>query len=250
MHVNAQATFSHTLDIALRLPNLNKALLVLSTGAERQEFYQNLQRLGLEYGLRLQVVEKIWQFEQGFIGQIQLREHPEVVSPILLEGCLQVTAYMIQNIAQQKLYIPIKLKQLQFIANLTSRVYCYCTWAISPELSSPQLALDIAIFNVDGRLAVRLCHWVLQRFDNHELEYPRIVHSEQLFALIKDIAGFTPDYALEATMSFEDLGYDSLMYLQLSQQLGDMVGINLTPIELAMMSSMAELLTVVQTSSG
>lgn len=141
-----------------------------STGQTKAtEFYQSLQKRGIDYGPAFSGVEQIWSNETESLGRIRLPESLKFdsdqyqIHPALLDACLQVLAATNRASNNPGLYIPAGCKQIRFFSQPEEIVWSHVT--LSPENSPGQdsMEADVRIFGEDNKIIAELIGLRLHR---------------------------------------------------------------------------------------
>jgi acyl transferase domain-containing protein len=132
-------------------------------------YYAGFAERGLRYGKSFQAIRQLQQGASQSLAEISLEEagassaESFLVSPLVLDACLQAAAAAQQPVENADTYLPIGIARLELFARPTSSVWSYATLEPRPdgETEPPAMALDVC--DPSGRLIVHVDGFSVRR---------------------------------------------------------------------------------------
>lgn len=231
-----------TMPIA-RFPQQTHDNSILSSPAEVEQFYLDSKSIGLNYGPVFQRVQSIWRDENCVIGKIKSIEVGDYsIHPAMLDACFQVAKYVLPQHLRNNIFIPIGCEALVYYSAIESSVICVCQLDCTADISEQKnnFYVNIELVNGHGQVHVSITRLLLQNIS--QTIYPAQMTIPNI---IKSIANFNDDHKLDIEQSLADIGFDSLMYLQLCDKLNSEWDLALSILDLSAMQTISELIDCV-----
>ena len=135
----------------------------------KEEFYNTLQLIGLNYGPYFRSIEHIWSKAREAFAKIRLSESLQFqkddfhLHPAMLDACLQVLAGIPNTSTENQLYIPSNCHQIRFISKPEGELWSHVYLTSDPHSGSDSLETDIRIFDESGKIVIEINGLQLQR---------------------------------------------------------------------------------------
>jgi acyl transferase domain-containing protein/acyl carrier protein len=123
-----------------------------------EEFYAGFARRGVDFGSDFQVIRQLWRGEAQAFGEVALASEIEMdaslyrMHPLLLDGCLQVTAAALPAVGDDVLYLPIGIDRFTLYRWPGVRCWSHVTVTSAAETCRA----DVRIFDTEGAMVADL----------------------------------------------------------------------------------------------
>ena len=194
-----------------------------------REHYQQFKERLLVYDDYFQAIAQLWQQENEALGQIQLPEDliseakAYQIHPVLLDACFQLLGIALPKGDRQNVYLPVGLKQLQFLRRPSSQLWSQVR--ITSAKASKLVTADLNLFDEAGAIAevkglslmcvshndlLRILHPDLEQLLSASSESRRQLLRTYFTQLLTKVTGITAEQ-LDWQQHLFSLGLDSLM---------------------------------------
>ncbi len=141
-----------------KMTALQSALLPQVTGAQ---LYLQLQNLGVNHGAGLQCMQQIWFGQNSALAKLTIspewkqKSQPYALSPVLLDGCLQLgAAFILQRNASQGItstaFMPYSLEALEYFSSIPEECYVLLE-------ERDEMRFNLTLMNREGQVCLRFC---------------------------------------------------------------------------------------------
>lgn len=126
------------------------------------DYYQGLRDRGFDYGPKFQAIQQLWKRAGGALGRVQLPESLAAdishyqLHPVLLDACFQVLGTSFPDDAQQDVYLPVGVEQLQMYRNPTGSVWSQVQQLQVKDGNQQHLRADLCLFDEAGAIVAQL----------------------------------------------------------------------------------------------
>ena len=123
-----------------------------------EEFYAGLARRGVDFGDDFHVIRQLWRGEAQAFGEVALAAEIAVdvslyrIHPLLLDGCLQVTAAALPAEGDDVLYLPIGIERFTLYRPPGVRCWSHVTVTSAGETCRA----DVCVFDAEGAMVAEL----------------------------------------------------------------------------------------------
>jgi len=126
-----------------------------------EEIYAGFARRGIDFGKGFHVLRQLWRGHGQAVGEVVIPEEEARyhIHPLLLDGCLQLTAAALPAEGDGVLYLPIGISRLTLHHEPGARCWSHVTIKSAGDICRA----DIQIFDANGALAAEL----------HEVQFKR-----------------------------------------------------------------------------
>ncbi len=148
------------------------------------DYYQTLQKQGLNYGKSFRVIQQLWQLNGQALSQIRCPD--DIVNetyhlhPALLDGCFQTIGAAVRADASKGTYLPIGLDQLDFYQPLQHSGWCHIQLHANNSSNNGEILenkalnqtikADLSLWNNDGVLSAHITGMTLQYVSHASLQ--------------------------------------------------------------------------------
>jgi myxalamid-type polyketide synthase MxaB len=140
-----------------------------------EDYYQQLQQRGMDYGASFQAITDLWQYEGMALGQIQLPE-PLVneacnykLHPVLLDASLQVLGAALSREDSGDAYLPVGLKQYQVYGSVPLHLWSRVKLNQDSSEPSQTITADVDLFDDSGVLLAEIQGLSVKRISSQKL---------------------------------------------------------------------------------
>ncbi len=217
--------------------------------------YQRFQTRGLAYGQCFQGIRQLWRGSDEALGQILCPSSllPELsfyqVHPALLDACLQVAQFALLSDTDQACYVPVGLDQLAIYQRPAEEVWSHVRFTESAHPDRPEIRGDITLMDRQGQIQVQIRGLRLRRVTRLAQlvplsllqHYGYISHDVLVTSDVRERLELLENYLsqriaqatglplsrLAGVQQFADLALDSIIAMELKQQIDEDLHIDL-----------------------
>lgn len=173
-----------------------------------QHFYQQAKQLGYHYQGEFQAIKSLQRINaHSILAKINVVKHfNTAIYPASLDACFQPSILLL---GVDSAYIPTGISTFKLLQHQTEYLWSYVC------LENEMISVNIYTDNLT--LVCQATDLKFRRL-NHVQKVRRVSHKEILLQFVATLTGFTKD-DIDTSTNFWDLGFDSLMWLELKEQL-------------------------------
>lgn len=140
-----------------------------------EDYYQQLQQRGMDYGASFQAITDLWQYEGMALGQIQLPESlvneacNYKLHPVLLDASLQVLGAALSREDSGDAYLPVGLKQYQVYGSVPLHLWSRVKLNQDSSEPSQTITADVDLFDDSGVLLAEIQGLSVKRISSQKL---------------------------------------------------------------------------------
>ncbi|NES40705.1 polyketide synthase, partial [Moorena sp. SIO2C4] len=218
--------------------DLEKYQAECSQAIEIEEHYREYRSKGIDYGSSFQGIKQLWKGQGKALGEMAFPEELTAqladyqLHPALLDAAFQIVSYAIPHTETDKIYLPVGVEKFKLYRQTISQV-----WAIA-EIRQTNLTANIFLVDNQGTvlvelegLRVKVTEPVLTQKSAFKEQLKSASVSErqellttQISSAIVNILGLRDGQQIERHQPLFDLGLDSLMAVELKNQLESNLG--------------------------
>ena len=128
-----------------------------------EDYYQQLNKRGINYGPNFQAIRKLWRSEEKALGLIELSPDTTVevgkykLHPALLDACFQVMYFeLFDSSNHSDIYLPVEIKRLRLHRRASSALWSQVQLCSDTSFNQPILAMDLCLFDEDKSVVVQI----------------------------------------------------------------------------------------------
>jgi len=159
LHVEGELLSGNSNDIEPESTNLKKIQEEYNQQRSSQDFYQEFQDRGIDYGFSFQAVKQVWQSEGKSLAQIELPEALVAqttkyqLHPVLLDASFQALLAALNQTEDRSIYLPVNIKRLQVYDS--NRNYLWAQAKIN-EAKTKTLTGEVSLLDEQGTLIAQV----------------------------------------------------------------------------------------------
>ncbi len=141
-----------------------------------EEYYQQLQNRGLEYGTSFQGIEQLWRRDGEALGRIRLPE--ALVSdaeyhlhPVLMDSGFQLLFASLVGAAEEDTYLPVGLNSLRLYRRLDTQFWVHGQIRYKDGSNQETLTSDLRLFDDAGQVIAEIEGFHVKRAKREALLY-------------------------------------------------------------------------------
>ena len=119
------------------------------------EFYQTMDKLGLNYGPEFQTIQSIRHTDKESLTHLKTESDVRGfhISPPLLDGAFHGLAIGLQQGGEEHLFLPVGIEQLEFHRPVQNEVWCHAIWH---EADGQSRTADLVLFDDAGQVVASI----------------------------------------------------------------------------------------------
>jgi malonyl CoA-acyl carrier protein transacylase len=147
-----------------KLPHVDLFTLLAQYNEEIsvKDYYQQLRKRGIDYGLSFQAIEKLWRHQGEALGQIRLPEalmleaQDYKLHPVLLDACFQVLGAIFPIDDEKDTYMQVGMKRLTVFSLPQECLWCYAKLCQVNGSNQKTLIADLCLSTPDGQVIAKV----------------------------------------------------------------------------------------------
>ncbi|KAB8314798.1 type I polyketide synthase [Tolypothrix campylonemoides VB511288] len=150
------------------LENLENYLAQCSQQLDIQDYYQQFDKRGINYGSAFQGIQQLWLGSNFVLGRLQLPVELESLAseyflhPALLDAAFGVAGAASANLEPNSTYIPVELERLTLYRRSSTQLWAIGSIDPSQEESRAQLKLSVTLVTPQGEVVAQVVGLVVK----------------------------------------------------------------------------------------